>query len=167
MMKRLLIVWCVLVAAASLAAQQPLPQPSKHPNVRAITAFVRIDAQDYPAQMGEALKFLTGAQDAYTRAGWNVQTIRMTTQPFPEYTKGMSKADAVKLLLAIDAWAAEHKANLNIGPAVMKKSDALESIEVLGEVLASAKTANASALIATEGASTGRRSTRRRRCSST
>ena len=146
MLKRLLFVWCVLFSALSLSAQQP----SKHPNVRAITAFVRIDAQNYPAQMGEAMKFLTAAQAEYTRAGWNVQTVRITTQPFPEYTKGMTKADAVKLLLAIDAWAMEHKAALNIGPAVMKKSDPLESIDVLGEVLASAKTANASALIATE-----------------
>ena len=101
MLKRLLSVWCVLLSALSLPAQQP----SKHPNVRAITAFVRIDAQNYPTQMGEALKFLTTAQDAYTRAGWNVQTIRITTQPFPEYTKGMAKPEAVKLLLAIDAWA--------------------------------------------------------------
>lgn len=146
MLKRLLIVWCVLLSALSVTAQQP----SKHPNVRAITAFVRIDAQNYPAQMGDALKFLTAAQAEYTRAGWNVQTVRITTQPFPEYTKGMAKADAVKLLLAIDAWATEHKANLNIGPAVMRKSDSLESIDVLGEVLANAKTANASALIATE-----------------
>jgi uncharacterized protein len=100
--------------------------------------------------MNEALTFLTFAREDFTRAGWTVQTIRITTQPFPEYTKGMSKADAVKLLLAIDVWAAEHKTDLNIGPAVMRKSDPLENIEVLGEVLASAKVANASALIATE-----------------
>ena len=151
MLKRILIVWCVLLSALALAAQQQATQQrSKHPNVRAITAFVRIDAQNYPAQMGEAIKFLTAAQAEYTRAGWNVQTVRITTQPFPEYTKGMAKGDAVKLLLAIDAWATEHNADLNIGPAVMKRSDPVENIEVLGEVLAQAKTANASALIATE-----------------
>jgi hypothetical protein len=146
MMKRILIGLCTLLCALPLAAQQT----SKHPNVRAITAFVRIDAQNYPAQMNEALTFLIAAREDFTRAGWNVQTIRITTQPFPEYTKGLSKAEAVKLLLAMDGWAAGKDVALNVGPAVRSKSDPLESIEILGEVLASAKTANASALIATE-----------------
>src|SRR4051794_38289887 len=108
MLKRLLLLALVVCIPA-------LSQTSQHPNVRAITAFVKLDRTNYETQLGEALKFLQAAKEDYTKAGWNVQTIRITTQPFPEYTRGMNKADAVKFLYSIDAWCTERKVDLNIG----------------------------------------------------
>jgi hypothetical protein len=62
----------------------------------------------------------------------------------------MSKADALKLLDAIDQLCAKEDVDLNIGPAVVRMSDPLESFDVLGELLLHAKKANASAIVATE-----------------
>jgi uncharacterized protein (UPF0210 family) len=142
MFKRLLVLALFCLPAFS--------QPSTHPNVRAITAFVKLDRANYAAQLDDTYKFLQAAKEDYTKAGWNVQTIRITTQPFPDYIRGLSSADAVKLLYAIDAWCAERKVDLNIGPAVMHKGDPLENLDILGELLINAKTANASALVATK-----------------
>ena len=57
------------------------------PKVRTVTAFVRLDRATYQAQVAEALKMLHAAKDAFTKAGYEVETIRITTQPFPEYHK--------------------------------------------------------------------------------
>src|SRR5664280_2952584 len=76
------------LALASVAFTQ------SRPKVRAITAFIRIDAAHYSAQVGEAVKFLNAARVAYKAAGFEVQTIRVVTQPLAEYTKGMKHPDA-------------------------------------------------------------------------
>jgi hypothetical protein len=137
----------VLVWVLPLTAQSPA---SPHPKVRAITAFVQVDRDHYQAQMDEAISFLKAAKQDYTAAGWDVQTVRVSTQPFPQYTRGLSKAEAVKLLLEMDAYAAKAGVDFNIGPAVMHIGDPLESFDVLGEVLSQAKVANATALIVNE-----------------
>ncbi|MFB3921113.1 MAG: hypothetical protein ACE145_05290 [Terriglobia bacterium] len=66
-------------------------QPSLHaadsslrPKVRAITAFVNIDRAQYQTQLGETLKMLRTARGAFEKGGFEVQSIRIVTQPFPE-----------------------------------------------------------------------------------
>lgn len=137
----------VLICALAADSQQQTPF---HPKVRAITAFVHIDRDHYQEQMDEAITFLKSAKQDYTSAGWEVQTVRVTTQPFPQYTRGLTKAEAVKLLLDMDAYASKAGVDFNIGPAVMHIGDPLENLEVLGEVLSKAKTANATALVAND-----------------
>ena len=73
-------------------ARPPLPK------VRTVTAFVRLDRANYQAQVAEALKMLRAAKDALTKAGYEVETIRITTQPFPEYTKGLTADQAHGIL---------------------------------------------------------------------
>jgi hypothetical protein len=143
MFKRLAIMFLLVCLPA-------VCQQTKHPNVRAITAFVKIDRSNYQQQLTDAFAFLRSAKDDYTKAGWMVQSVRVTTQPFAEYTRGMSKADALKLLDAIDQLCAKEDVDLNIGPAVVRMSDPLDSFDVLGELLLHAKKANASAIVATE-----------------
>src|SRR5947208_16986360 len=69
-----------------------------HPKVRAITAFIRIDAAHYETQVGEAVKFLNAAREEYRASGFEVETIRVVTQPLADYIKGMKHDDAVALL---------------------------------------------------------------------
>ncbi|GAC1659332.1 MAG: hypothetical protein NVS9B15_21720 [Acidobacteriaceae bacterium] len=57
---------------------------SHHPNVRTITAFTRISGATYPQELNETFRFLKAAKLEYTSAGWTVQTVRVTTQPFTE-----------------------------------------------------------------------------------
>ena len=64
----------------------------RQPKVRAITAFVRIDREHYAAQIQQALVMLRGAKSAFEKGGYEVETIRITTQPFPQYMAGLSRA---------------------------------------------------------------------------
>src|ERR1039457_6304928 len=77
------------------------------PKVRAITAFIDIDASGYSSQIGDAVRFLTTAREAYRGAGFEVETIRIATQPFPRYTSGMTRDAAVAFLLKLDELASK------------------------------------------------------------
>jgi hypothetical protein len=79
-LKRALVLG-VLAALLLPAAGAPKPK------ARAITAFITFDAKSYPAQIAETVKFLTQIRDAVKAAGYDVAGIRISTQPFPEYTR--------------------------------------------------------------------------------
>jgi uncharacterized protein (UPF0210 family) len=112
------------------AAERPKPK------IRAITGFITIDAKSYPAQIAEAVKFLSSVREAVKGAGYDVAGIRISTQPFPEYTRGLSKADALKLLHGIEELATQLHFAPNIGPAMVKDDDDTGPAALLTEVLA-------------------------------
>ena len=106
------------------------------PRVRAITGFVTIDSKSYPAELEETVKFLHHVRDAVKAAGYDVAGIRISTQPFPEYTRGLTHADALKLLRGIDELAGRLGFNPNVGPAMVKDTDDASSVDLITEVLA-------------------------------
>ncbi|MCU1284311.1 MAG: hypothetical protein JWO13_661 [Acidobacteriales bacterium] len=116
------------------------------PKVRAITAFVRIDRAHYKTQLGDALKMLRSAKSQYESAGYEVQTIRITTQPFPEYTRGLSADAALAFFRDLDAFSKQEKFLPNIGPVTM--SDDVSNFNLLGVILANNDNLESSAIIA-------------------
>jgi len=135
-----------LVAAFGIPAAEP---PAK-PKIRAVTAFVRLDRAQYKTQIAETLVFLRKAKAAYEKAGYEVQTIRITTQPFPEYTKGLSPEQVLDFFRDYDALAVKEGFDASIGPAMVKDSDDAGEAELLGIILSRSKTLNASISIAGE-----------------
>jgi uncharacterized protein len=105
------------------------------PKVRALTAFIHIDAAHYEAQYGDTMKFLTAAAEAYKAAGFEVQSVRIATQPFPEYTKGMKPDEAVALLRKIDALATRLGFRASIGTAMLHDDDDAAPLDLLARVL--------------------------------
>ncbi len=130
-LKRVLPLLLPLVCSLDLPASEPAK-----PKVRAITGFINIDAKSYPAQIEETVKFLSQVREAVKASGYDVAGIRITTQPFPDYTKGMSHADALKVLRGIDDLAGKLRFGASIGPAMSKDSDSLAPVEVLTDLLA-------------------------------
>lgn len=106
------------------------------PKVRAITGFISIDAKSYPSQIAESVKFLASLRDAITAAGYEVEGVRISTQPFPEYTRGLNHTEALKLLRGIDQLADKLHFNPNIGPAMRNDTDDPRPVDLLSEVLA-------------------------------
>src|SRR5580692_10823425 len=106
------------------------------PKVRAITGFITIDARSYPAQIEETVKFLSQVRESIKSAGYDVAGIRISTQPFPDYTNGLSRADALKLLRGIGDLAAKLQFAPNIGPAMWKNFDSTGTVDLLAEILA-------------------------------
>jgi hypothetical protein len=118
-------------AAPALYAANP-PKPK----VRAITGFITIDAKSYPSQIEDAVKFLSRVRAAIQTAGYDVQGIRISTQPFPDYTQALSRADALKLLRGMDGLAAKLNFAPSIGPAMLNDSDPTGPVDLLAEILA-------------------------------
>src|SRR5437762_609351 len=79
------------------------------PKVRAVTAFINIDAKNYEAQYADTMRFLNSAADAYRAAGFEVEGVRIATQPFPRYIRGMKTDEAVRFLQKVDELAAKLK----------------------------------------------------------
>jgi uncharacterized protein len=123
--------------------------PAK-PKVRTITAFVRLDRALYRDQIRETLKFLRGAKAAYEKAGFEVQTIRITTQPFPEYTRGMQDDQVLAFCREYDALAVKEGFIASIGPAMMSDSDDPHEAELLGKIIANSKALQGSVFIGGE-----------------
>jgi len=129
---------------------QASPDPPQKPKIRAVTAFVRLDRAQYKSQIAEALKFLRQAKAAYEKSGYEVQTIRISTQPFPEYTKGLTVEQALAFFKDYDALAVKEGFDASIGPAMMKDSDDAAEAELVGKILSQSKTLNGSVVIAGE-----------------
>ncbi|HWC95190.1 MAG TPA: DUF711 family protein [Candidatus Sulfopaludibacter sp.] len=133
-----------ILALALTAAAFAGPRPK----VRAITAFIDVDAQNYTRQIENAVKFLNGAREQYRAAGWEVQTIRIATQPFPEYTKGMSREAALGVLHGIDSLGAKLAFTPSIGPAMWNDGDSAAAVDLLIDFLSTPGRTNASLITA-------------------
>ena len=119
------------------------------PKVRAITAFIHIDPQSYDQQYADTMQFLDFARAAFRDAGFEVESVRIVTQPFPEYIRGMSPEAAVTFLQKLDALAAKLKFTPNIGAAMLQDGDDASVLNVLAKTLATTKL-NSSLVIAGE-----------------
>jgi uncharacterized protein (UPF0210 family) len=141
----------VLLLLAATIAQVASAQDGAHkPKIRAVTAFIRLDRPKYESQIQETLKFLRAAKSAFEKSGYEVETIRITTQPFPEYTQGMSTADSLAFFRAYDALAVKESFDASIGPAMSKDTDDPRNAELLAQILATSRTLNGSISIAGE-----------------
>jgi uncharacterized protein (UPF0210 family) len=106
------------------------------PKVRAITGFITIDAKSYPSQIEETVKFLSQVRDAVKAAGYEVSGIRISTQPFPAFTRGLSHEEALKVLRGINDLAGKLHFAPNVGPAMVNDNDDTKPVDLIAEVLA-------------------------------
>jgi len=100
--------------------------------------------------VADALKMLRRAQITFESRGYQVQTIRIATQPFPEYTAGLTTEQAVAFFKQYDALAAKEKFAASIGPAMVNAGDSDSQANLLVEILSNTKTLNASLVVAGE-----------------
>lgn len=134
--------------ALGFATNAPATNAPSLPKVRTVTAFVRLDRPTYQAQVTEALKFLRAAKDALSKAGYEVETIRITTQPFPEYTSGLTADQALEFFRAFDKLAQQEGFTPDIGPAMSKDSDDPKQADLLARILAETQTINGFIVVA-------------------
>ncbi len=135
-----------ILAAFPLFAEA---QDDARPKVRAITAFVRIERERAAAQLRETAAMLRGARASFQKDGWQVETVRITTQPFPEYTGDLGRAQALAFLTELGTLAEKEEFLLAIGPAMSRDDDDTAQLELLGELLSGPKRiVNATALVA-------------------
>lgn len=142
----LLLLWLAVVGLAF----SPAAAASEKPKVRAVTAFIRLDREQYPQQVRETLKMLREAKAGFEQAGYEVQSIRISTQPFPDYTRGLSLEEALAFFRDYEELAKAEGFAAAIGPALLDDSDALGQVELLGEILRTTTALDASLVVAGE-----------------
>src|SRR6266513_1400095 len=120
--------------------QQKTAPAEEKPKIRAITAFINLDRAQYQEQVADALKMLKRGQTILESRGYQVQTIRIATQPFPEYTKGLTAEQAVAFFKDYDALASREKFAASIGPAMLNAGDSDSEANLLAEILSNTKT---------------------------
>jgi len=120
------------------------------PNVRAITAFVRLDPATLERQITEALTVLRAAEGDFAQRGYKTETIRIVTQPLGELVGGRSDDDALRLLKAIDDLSAKEGFIPSVGPAMMRDSDDPHAMRLLEKALSTLPNLQGNSIIAAE-----------------
>jgi uncharacterized protein len=136
------------LALAAILALSCIAQAQIKPKVRAITAFVRLDSKNYQRQLADALTVLHTAEAEFKAQGYEVETIRFTTQPLAELTSGLSEDQALAFLAKLDELAVKEKVDADIGPAMLHDTDNPATMHLLERALSTLPHLNASAIIA-------------------
>src|SRR5258708_35552123 len=98
-MKRIILAVVMVVAVQAPAQISSAPTASSNPKVRAITGFVRLDRATYQKQIADALVVLRRVKTEFEISGYEVETVRLTTQPVAELVAGPSAEQAFDLLV--------------------------------------------------------------------
>lgn len=133
-----------LICAPEGSAAQKGAREMPKIKIRTITAFVRLDRNQYQIQMTEAIKFLKIAQTTFESRGFTVQTLRIATQPFAEYTQGMSRQEALQLFKNLDGIVQADHVILAIGPAYLSGKDGDAQADLLADIILSTKSIDGS-----------------------
>ena len=138
---------CPVLVLVSFCGAQNSPQTPK-PKVRTVTAFINIERGRYQIQVSEAFDFLTKAKAAFEKQGYTVETLRVVTQPFPEYTKGVSRADALQFFKNLDGIARQDHLMISIGPAYLSGDGGGAQADLLAEALKNTQSLYGSVVVA-------------------
>jgi len=140
---RLLVIGPLLIGCALT----PATASERKPKLRAITAFVRIEPSQYRQQIEDAVTVLGQAKAAFEKGGYEVQTIRITTQPFTQYIGDPPMPEALDFFKLLDELSKKDSFMLNIGPLTLGGSSDTARVELLSQILATTKV-NASVVVA-------------------
>jgi len=113
----------------------PAASAEVRPRIRAVTAFIEIDSNNYATRVQEAQRFLATAKEALNKAGFEGAGGRITTQPFPQYTKGMKTEEAVAFVAKLREAASKERSGLNIGAAMVRDNDDPTAASLVVEIL--------------------------------
>jgi len=135
-------------ALALLALAASAFAADSRPKVRAITAFLQLDPINYKSEIENTMRFLDSARETFRAAGFEVEGVRIATQPFAEYTRGLSHEKALALLAGIEELSGKLHFAPAIGPAMLKDDDDAGAVDLLIDVLSKPAHLNASLITA-------------------
>jgi uncharacterized protein len=148
MLPKLMARIVLMIALLSCIVHAQQPAAAARPKIRTVTAFVRLNRQNYRQQVSVALTMLRDAKAAFTNAGYEVETIRITTQPFPEIIKGLTPQQALDFFHDYDKLAQQEGFTPDIGPAMVNDSDDPARADLLGQIIATTQNINGFVVVA-------------------
>ena len=143
-----LVSHAIVLGAFLFAVAIPSTWGAEKPKIRTITAFIRLDVSQYAQQVKDTLAMLRNAKARYELAGFEVESIRISTQPFPEYTRGMSKQAVLAFFSNLDNLAKQENFVASIGPALMTEKDDPAQAQLLSEILSLTGSLHGSVVVA-------------------
>jgi uncharacterized protein (UPF0210 family) len=146
-MKRLTLAVLVLFSIGLSAQPGPI---SSNPKVRAITGFVRLDRTALEKQITEDLVVLRRVKTEFESAGYEVETVRLTTQPLAELVAGLPEEQAWSVLKQLDDLSTKENFLINVGPAMLHDSDDPAALHLLQRALSTLPKIVGSTIIADE-----------------
>jgi uncharacterized protein len=138
----------LLVLLTVLSATTAAGSAADLPKVRAITAFVRLDRATGRQSIAGALAVLRNAKGKFEKQGYEVESLRIVTQPLAELVQGQSETEALTYLRSLDASGTKEGFLLNVGPAMLRDGDDPATMRLLEKALATLSNTNASSIIA-------------------
>src|SRR5208283_2093498 len=145
---RSIIICTLLLSFAALSSAAPQkPEATPKPKVRAITAFINLERDRYQIQISDAVQFLKYARTVFESRGYTVQTLRIATQPFPEYTKSLSRDEALQFFKNLDGLVQQDHLILSIGPAYLSGDDGDAQANLLAEIIQNTKSINGTVFV--------------------
>jgi uncharacterized protein (UPF0210 family) len=149
-MTRIILAVVLVVSVQAAAQTSSAPTASSNPRVRAITGFVRLDRATYQKQIADALVVLRRVKAEFESSGYEVETVRLTTQPLAELVAGMSEEQASAFLTQLDELSVKENFLPNVGPGMLRDSDDPAAMHLLERALSTLPHIAASAIIADE-----------------
>jgi len=109
----------MLMLPVGLAAPHFLLAAEAHSfRIRTITAGVSLSLPRWHQQLQQATDFLREARGDFQDQGYEVQTLRIATQPLPEYLDEWSSSEGLSVLLELDDFCQKNNLILNVGPVL-------------------------------------------------
>ena len=142
------VLWALATVCGPGCGTASAAADESRPNVRTITAFVRLDRSTYQKQIEDAMQVLSAAKAEFARRGYETQTVRIVTQPFAELVHGLSDPQALAFLRALDDLSQKDGFMPNVGPAMLHDTDDPAAMRLLAQVLSTLPHLNASVIIA-------------------
>ena len=138
----------VILSLSFQMAAQSASSVSSNPKVRAVTGFVRLDRATSEKQIAEALVVLRKTKSAFEAAGYQVQTLRLTTQPLAELVSGLPEDQALAFLTRLDQLSVKEDFIPNVGVAMMHDSDDPSAMHLLERALSTLPNIEGNTIIA-------------------
>jgi uncharacterized protein (UPF0210 family) len=139
------LVSVLLAAALTITAQA---QSYTRPKVRAITAFVRLEQASQQQEIVAALSVLRAAKGEFAKQGYEVETIRIVTQPLAELVSGQSETQALAYLKILNDLGSKEEFIPSVGPAMMRDTDDPRNMRLLEKALSTLPNLQANTIIA-------------------
>jgi len=141
----------LLIVSIQVSAQPSSNQAtSSNPKVRAITGFVRLDRDSFQKQLVDTLTVLRNVKSEFESSGYEVQSLRVTTQPLAELVAGMSEDQALNFLKELDQLSVKENFIPNVGPGMLHETDDPATMHLLERALSTLPNIEASVIIADE-----------------
>jgi uncharacterized protein (UPF0210 family) len=134
--------------AAAVLTVTAQAQSYTHPKVRAVTAFVRLEQASYQQEIAAALSVLRAVKGEFEKQGYDVETIRIVTQPLPELLSGQSETQALAYLKSLNDLGSKEGFIPCLGPAMMRDTDDPRNMRLLEKALSTLPNLDASTIIA-------------------